>query len=343
MVGAPDWTPDGAEIVFSYGDYGPVRLARAPLAGGAPQPIVGVGENAAVASVRGNLLVYVQNTTSVADTWRLPRPGAARSADRVEKLLASSYLTAYSPDGRKMAFQSARDGVPNIWLSDADGSHPVQLTTSKSESGTPRWSPDGRRLVFDSLEAGNKDLYVVGMDGGIPKRLTQEPSEDGTGTWSRDGRWIYFHSDRSGRSEIWKVPSDGGAAVQVTRNGGFYALESEDGRYLFYSKSFWGSGIWRVPLGGGDESEVVKGPVVWWNWALTPRGLYYATSRGGQARREEYTIQYLDFSSGRATPLYRKEGAYLHVSLTLPPDEKWILLGEAPLQQSELMLMENFR
>jgi hypothetical protein len=96
-------------------------------------------------------------------------------------------------------------------------------------------------------------------------------------------------------------------------------------------------------LGGGDESEVVKGPVLWWNWALTRRGLYYATSRGGQARREEYTIQYLDFSSGRATPLYRKEGAYLHVSLTLAPDEKWILLGEAPLQQSELMLMENFR
>jgi Tol biopolymer transport system component len=339
---ALNWTPDGTEIVFSYGAPGSAgRLARVALAGGAPQPVVGVGENAVDASVRGNRMVYVQGTTSASDTWRLPCPGASRPIETPEKLLASSANASYSPDSRKIAFESGRGGTANIWLSNADGSHPVQLTTSKSESGTPRWSPDGRRLVFDSLEAGNWDLYVVGADGGTPRRLTQEPSEDGTGTWSRDGRWIYFHSDRSGRSEIWKVPADGGTAVQVTRAGGFYAVESEDGRYLYYSKSS-ASGIWRVPLGGGDESEVVKGPVTWADWALARRGLYYVTSRA-QVRRQEYTIQYLDFSSSRTAPLYRKEGAFFHFCLTVSPDERWLLFGEAPLQQSELMLMENFR
>jgi hypothetical protein len=118
-------------------------------------------------------------------------------------------------------------------------------------------------------------------------------------------------------------------------------VESEDGRYLYYSKSS-ASGIWRVPLGGGDESEVVKGPVTWADWALARRGLYYVTSRA-QVRRQEYTIQYLDFSSSRTAPLYRKEGAFFHFCLTVSPDEKWLLFGEAPLQQSELMLMENFR
>jgi len=340
LAGALSWTPDGAEIVFSYGDS-VGRLARVPVAGGAPQPMVGVGENATEASIRGNRVVYVQSTTSVTDTWRLPRPGAPGSAAPPERFLASSLNAAYSPDGRKVAFQSTRGGISDIWLSNADGSHPVQLTTSKSGSGTPRWSPDGRRLVFDSLEAGNWDLYVVGADGGTPRQLTQEPSEDGTGTWSRDGHSIYFHSDRGGRYEIWKIPSDGGTAVQVTRNGGFYAVESEDGRYLCYYKS-WSSGIWRMPVGGGDESEVVKGPVETWNWALTPRGLYYATTLR-PVHRQEFTIQYLDFRSGRTLRLYRKEGASSHSSLTVSPDEKWILFGEAPLGQSELMLMENFR
>jgi Tol biopolymer transport system component len=287
-------------------------------------------------------MVYLQSTTSVVDLWRLPRPEGSRSTATPEKFLASSLHAAYSPDRRKIAFDSDRGGVNSIWLSNADGSHPVQLTF-KSESGTPRWSPDGRRLVFDSIEAGNRDLYVVGADGGIPRRLTREPSEDRPGTWSRDGDWIYFQSDRTGRAETWRIPPDGGTAVQVTRGGGFYAVESEDGRDLYYSKSS-ASGIWRVPLSGGDESEVVKGPVGWEDWALARRGLYYATVRYQVAfRRQEFTIHYLDFSSGHETSLFRSEGVPEHVSLTVSPDGKWILFGEAPAWQSELMLMENFR
>jgi hypothetical protein len=59
-------------------------------------------------------------------------------------------------------------------------------------------------------------------------------------------------------------------------------------------------------------------------------------------RRQEFTIQYLDFGSGRATPLFRKEGVLNHLSLAVSPDEKWLLYGEVPGWESELMLMENF-
>ena len=114
----------------------------------------------------------------------------------------------------------------------------------------------------------------------------------------------------------------------MTRTGGFYAVESEDGRDLYYSKSV-ASGIWRVPSGGGEESEVVKGPVVWGDWALTRRGLYYAISRD-QVRRQQFTIQHLDLGSGRTSLLYRREGLFFHLYLTVSPDEKWLLFGEAP-------------
>ena len=89
-VWALNWTPDGTEIV---------------LAGGAPQPVLGVGENAASASVRGNRMVFVQSTTSVMDTWRLPRPGPTRSSVTPERFLASSNNASYSPDSRKIAFE----------------------------------------------------------------------------------------------------------------------------------------------------------------------------------------------------------------------------------------------
>lgn len=341
---ALSWTADGSGIVFSDGrpDIGG-RIARVPLAGGTPQPVTGVGEDAVHPSVRGNRLVYVQSRTSVMDLWRLPLPGASRSPGTPQKLLASGVNASYSPDGSKIAFESPRGGTTNVWLSNADGSHPVQLTTSKSHSGTPRWSPDGRRLTFDSLEGGNWDLYVIGLDGGVPRRITQESSAEGTGSWSRDGRFIYFASDRTGRVETWKIPSDGGTSVKLARGGGQYAVESEDGRELYYSKPF-PSGIWRLTLAGGDESELAKGPVNWQGWAVTRRGLYYATERWQVPhRRQEFTIQYLDFTSGRTTQLYGNERVFTHQSLTVSPDEKWILFSEAPGWQSELMLMENFR
>jgi hypothetical protein len=86
----------------------------------------------------------------------------------------------------------------------------------------------------------------------------------------------------------------------------------------------------------------VKGPVEWQAWALARQGLYYATTRR-QLRREEFEVRSLDFGSGRTTLLYGKKGELLHYPLTVSPDEKWILFGEAPGRQSELMLMENFR
>ena len=122
-----------------------------------------------------------------------------------------------------------------------------------------------------------------------------------------------------------------------------YALESEDGEHLFYSKSP-ASGIWRVALAGGDESEVVKEPIDWQDWVLGRRGLYYATTRYLVLfRRRELTIHYLDFTSGHSTVLLHKEGAFAHQGMAVSPDEQWILVGEAPGWQTELMLMENFR
>jgi hypothetical protein len=161
--------------------------------------------------------------------------------------------------------------------------------------------------------------------------------------WSGDGRSIYFESMNSGRFEVWKVPADGGKAVQVTRAGGDYAFESWDGSQLYYSKPDM-SGIWRMPLTGGAETQVVKSGIEWMQWSLARRGLYYANLTDVvTSRRQEFTIEYLDFKTGGTTALFRKVGLERHSSLTVSPDERSILFSEAPGWHSELMLVENFR
>ena len=71
---------------------------------------------------------------------------------------------------------------------------------------------------------------MLEVAGGLPRRLTLEASLDAVPSWSGDGRWVYFGSNRAGGLQVWKVPADGGPAIQVTRNGGFAAFESPDGK-----------------------------------------------------------------------------------------------------------------
>jgi Tol biopolymer transport system component len=339
-VSALRWTPDGADVLFTAAAGAGARVFRVPLADGAPQPVLGLGENAIEASPSGTRLTYVQTAPSFFDIWRASRQVRSGSTVRPERFLVAGLNAAYSPDGRKIAYESRRGGQMAIWMADADGSNEVQLTTLKRASGTPRWSPDGRRLTFDSLDAGNWDVYVMDAQGGIPRRLTTEPSDDGKSSWSSDGRSIYFYSERSGRSEIWKIPAEGGRAVQVTRNGGWYAVESEDGRYLYYSKADV-SGIWRVPLAGGDEQEIVTEPVHWEGWSVRGRGVYYLTRLEWLANLRQCTIRHIDVDTRRTTTLFDQEVGCL--SMTVSPDERWILFGQAPPSRSELMLVENFR
>jgi Tol biopolymer transport system component len=300
-------------------------------------------------------MAYLQVTAPSWNVWRLP--GRTSRRDRVpEKLIASSrddYNADYSPDGRKIAFDSNRSGANNIWVCDADGSHPIQLTSFASYTGTPRWSPDGRRIVFDSVEAGDWNLYVIEADGGIPRRLTQESSDDSRGDWSGDGRWLYFASHRSGHPQIWRMPAEGGQAVQVTHGGAVSAEASWDDRQLYFVGKKEDA-IWRVPLPAGQETEVLSGPRSYYAmWALSRSGIYHATEQARAfagvdvSRRTrvatEYAIRFLDFESGEVTELFRKEGPFRHRWLAVSPDEEWILYGEQPLAQAELMLVENFR
>ena len=119
-----------------------------------------------------------------------------------------------------IAFVSTRDGNYEIYVMDADGSTPINLTNDPGGNLAPVWSPDGTRIAFVSYRDGNPEIYVMGADGSGPQNLTNNPSNDYLHVWSPDGTKIAFMSDRDGNGEIYVMNADGSGLVNLTSYSG---------------------------------------------------------------------------------------------------------------------------
>ena len=167
-----------------------------------------------------------------------------------------------SPDGRRLAFASARapgNGM-DIWVAEADGSNPQQLTHGPGvNQGSPSWSPDGRRIAFDAQGDDPKDshthLWMIDADGGAPRRLTPEAGDQVVPTWSHDGRWIYYSWWQADTRDIWRRLADGGAPERLTHGAaGVFACESADRKSLLFQPKDADSPLMTMRAGGRSSA-----------------------------------------------------------------------------------------
>ena len=98
---------------------------------------------------------------------------------------------AWSPDGSRIAFQSTADvaggnpeGDSEIWVMDADGSDPVQLTFNALHDEGPAWSPDGTMFVYTSgADDLHGDIHVITAGGAHLLQLTDYAGRDESPDW----------------------------------------------------------------------------------------------------------------------------------------------------------------
>ncbi|MFQ5689273.1 MAG: prolyl oligopeptidase family serine peptidase [Gemmatimonadota bacterium] len=205
----------------------------------------------------------------------------------------------WSPDGRRLAFVSARGDHAFIGVYDVGARRLRYMDPSVDRDGSPVWSPDGARIAFLRIPNEARRLPFAPRRSGLPWSIrVADPAtgegrevwraEEGPGSvfrnvesrgqlwWAADDRLV-FPWERDGWTHLYSVAVAGGAARLLTP--GSFEVEhvtlTPDGRDVVYSSNQGDIDrrhIWRVPAGGETPRPVTHGDGIEWAPAVTSNG-----------------------------------------------------------------------
>jgi len=363
---SPAWTPDGKEILFirdvGYGNTGTdTFMYRVAVDGGGARKVSLAGDNPWFLDVarRSNRMAFTRLHRDT-NVYRVKFEAKGTITEAGQAIISTSRrddTATYSPDGSHIAFLSNRTGPVEIWIAQGDGKDPVQLTSVPdwADISDPQWSPDGAKIVYSARPKADsaEQIFVVSSTGGAAQALTNDPGTNILPTCSRNGRWVYFASDRGGTSgrsswggtsgwNIWKVASSGGTATQVTKSGGRFALESPDGKWLYFAVA--GGALRRMPVDGGEETDYVRDlgiPSLALDvspFYVTAKGVYYLSTGPDQRGALIRFIGHEGRESKTLGNIQRTPSAGLSVS----PDGRFLLYSQYDQSAAEILLVEGF-
>lgn len=336
MVTAMDWLADGLLAGSSRGgSYRIWRLAQ----GKEPSPTGVYGEFPIqfTHSRRAARLVYslVQSDPNV---WRL-NFGPPVSWKRIVASSGQDASPQYAPDGRRIAFRSDRSGEEEIWVCDAEGGNPVQVTSRHGRPSVPRWSPDGRRIVFN--DAATTEMYLAEESG---SRWTVRPfgARGVHPVFSPDGRWIYAAAAGS----ILRYPASGGAPEVVTPVRGLSLDVSPDGRHVYFVREPADTTLSRVDVSTGEVERVLAGLVPYCTscWALDEHGIYYLGVRPKAPVQQ--SLFYMDWKSRSTRLVADYPEPILPIGIgpfSLSPDRRSMLVVRLDPSNADVMRADGFR
>lgn len=185
----PGWSPDGSRIAFQSKRTGKAQIFIMNSDGSDLHQLIDtIGKNGHPDwSPDGHMIAFTGNRYLGWNVFRMDADG------RNDIRLTSGHGACrpdWSPNGKQIAYVSQKaDGKGDIWIMDADGSHPFRLTDDdRSYDYHPAWSPDGRHLAFaktDDKTEGNWEICVITARGDRFTLITNHPAKDTFPDWKR--------------------------------------------------------------------------------------------------------------------------------------------------------------
>ena len=241
----------------------------------------------------------------------------------------SAYAPSFDPSGERVAFLMDTTGVPQVWLIDARGGWPRQLTYFSERVSLVQWSPTANRLLFAMDEGGSErhQLHLIDFDdGGQPRALTDSPSVMHIfGGWSPDGESIAYASNERhpAHFDVYVMDVADGAGRMVFQRDGSNSVAAwtPDGKGLVVSRDLTSryNDLTYLDLDTGDTRPLSQDGLATYaslSWDKQGKGIYLSTNRD----REFSALAWMDAASGELAAL--AEPPWDVEAASLSPDGK---------------------
>lgn len=264
-VGRVQWLADGTRLIVSAArePLGSMQLWSVAYPSGSIDSVRadlnsndGVGVAADVMSlvtVRTSLptSLWIRSLSDETDWQQLPL-GRTRY-----------FGVSMTPDGR-LLYASTAQGSSDIWIADADGQNPRQLTFDASIERDPVMSRDGQFVFFSSNRAGSFNVWRMTSDGSDARQLTFG-RDDEFPSCSPDGKFVVYQGFEGLRPGIWRVDVNGGNPTSMGPPYAKWPVLSPDGRWVACTTLDTTSLAWKAavfPVAGSEGVRLFDVPML---------------------------------------------------------------------------------
>ena len=255
----------------------------------------------------GSRIVFASDRSGANEIYFMNRDGSALSQLKTT-VVGYKLAPSLSRDLSRIAFAAANPSIghPEIWVANADGTAPRQMTdTPKASVGPtwsmfPRFSRDGSKILYSSTQSGSSQIWIMNADGSGKRQLTNgiaaNAPDANAPNWSPDGKHIVFWAGYETKyGEIWTMGADGSSPKQLTDQPAPISSDnpawSPDGSKIIFdtNRSKIGVEIWSMDANGSNQRKLIgplgAGGVMQMSWHPASHGKVSPPNKGMKPTR----------------------------------------------------------
>lgn len=152
---------------------------------------------------------------------------------------ATQASPVFSPDGKKLAFVSDKNGSPRIYLMEVpkagsriDDVKAKLISKNNKESSCPSWSPDGRKIAYSSKVNGIRQIWIYDVLNQEERQLTEGPGHKENPTWAPNSLHLIFNSANQKSSDLYLIHLNTNKATKISSGPGEKRFPSWESKSL---------------------------------------------------------------------------------------------------------------